>query len=183
MRLTCASIMMAMITLLMLCSCSDNNGKETAYCFSAVFENGDGVSNITLYCKIPTSDNGEGEEEESVVLSFDGDSFYGAFEAINESEYEIYFGSLCAIYFSENVTASQLSDVAAVIFGNTGYNTSCSVYSQNPGTIPPTEILHSFAADTCDRESISNLSRKYYKKAIDYFRTMLCKEGKNEEQA
>ena len=183
MKTTYLKILPVVLTLFIFCSCSGSTKKETAYCFSALFDYADGMSRITIYCKIPSSDNENVKESENEVMSFYGNNFYDAFSAINESDYEIYFDSLCAVYLSDNVKTVQVSEIASVIFGNTDYNASCSVYSQSYGRMPSVEVLHSYAVEICETESIPKTSRKNYKNAVEYFRLKLLEEGKNEEQA
>ncbi len=170
MRLIFTRLLLMILLLPLLCSCSDSGKKETAYCFSAVFENSDGISRITLYCKTPTSDKSEGESDGNTSLTFEGRSFYDAFENIDGSEQEIYFDSLCAVYVADNVTDGQVLDIACAFLGNTAYNTSFSVYLPSSKAMTTAEILRKSAEEVCKNEGIPKTSQKDYVKAIEYFR-------------
>lgn len=165
------------ICILPLFSCSEQSKKDTAYCFSIVFEKHENNPAVTMYCKI------HGEEENGKMndasFTFSSASFTEAIEKSSMHSHEIYFSSTKAIYFSDEVSTAEREQIILHFLNNTKYQ--ASVYSYSPADKPETDkqVLHTLALEVCKNEKIKQDEKINYILSLKELRS---KDKLKEEQ-
>ena len=165
----CIFIFILLETIL-LCSCQNSAKKNTAYCFSAIFDTSTTGVNITLYCRAPVVSPNENQGDAETVLTLSGKNFSEAFNSDIYSEYEIYYNSMKSLYFTQEISDSQLIEIVSELFNKTKYQTSVMVYSPD-NKIP--QDIPSIAMSVCTAKGIYNEKLKDYLSLTKYSRRLL----------
>lgn len=156
------------ICFLSLFSCSEQSKKDTAYCFSIVFEKVDDIPNVTLYCKIHGDDESGKMNDISFALS--SDTFTSALDSSSDKGHDIYFSSTQAIYFSDEVTLSEKEDIIIYFLNNTKYQSSVYILTSAEGIKYDASVLHNKALDVCKNEKINYSDKILYTNALTAIR-------------
>ena len=151
-------IIWLILTLLVLTSCSENEA-STAYCFTMIFEKNAENAVITMYCKKNEKTSSEEMTDISEIIS--GTTFTECLDKTSQAGNKIYFNSIIAYYFSNDLTETEKNEIAVNLLSSTKYRTDNYIY-HNPEDNPTIKELHSNAQKVCKDESIANNEKNMY---------------------
>ncbi len=164
-------ILPLMVIVLFLTSCSMENEKDIAYCFSMVFEKNEGIPAVTLHCKIHDTQSESGALAET-SFKFSGDSFIGAVLQADNHSHEVYYNSTKAIFFDETVTPVERKEIVLYFLNNSKYQSSIYVYSPNDYNASQPKDFQNLAQDICKNEKINYYEKQNYVRAVKAVRDM-----------
>lgn len=153
--------------LLSFISCSGQSKKDTAYCFSIVFEKQANIPTVTMYCKIHNDD--ENGKMSDTSFGFSADTFTSALEKSTDHSHEIYFNSTKAVYFSNDIPEEEKEQIIVYFLNNTKYQSSIYTYAHE-NQAADISFLHSRALEVCKNEKINHYEKNNYKYALKIVR-------------
>lgn len=160
----------AILITMILTSCSEQKNKP-AYCFTMVFEKQGERPSVTLYCKVP--ENTASDKMKNISFTHTAKNYDQAVQKSFEGEYDIYFNSVIAYYFSDDLTPDDKLAVAEILLGNSKYKTNNQVYAED--NVMTEERIHRKAEKVCSDECITTDEKKYYTPVLKYFREQTAK--------
>lgn len=162
------AIILIFIFFMCMTSCTNKVKKDTAYCFSAVFNFNDDKVDITLYCRVPDKSSSEAPSDFETSLTLSGRNLRDALKSSNSSEYEIYYDSMSAIYLPLDASSNQIIELAHELYNNTKYQTAVMVYNQEKS---PSSDFHKLASKVCTDKGIKKEDKNNYVNFTSFVRS------------
>ncbi len=166
------NIIFIMFSVIMLSSCSGNNQRDEAYCFSMVFEKVNQTPTVTLYCKTSGSGGSEQQSVSDTKFSFSANSFTEAIISADKSDNEIYFNSTKTVYFSQDVTKDEIKQIMVYFLNHAKYQSCICIYTPQSTDNKGTQTLHSKATEVCINEKIKYTDQQSYTFATKLLRSI-----------
>ncbi len=111
-------------------SCTDAFSKKEAYCFSAVFDKANDNYNFTVFCKVHSDNNSEKNKTETLSLDFMAKSPIEAIKRSEKHNYEIYYKSCIALFFSDSLSDGEIYEILVTILNDTKYQSYVYIFNE-----------------------------------------------------
>lgn len=156
----------AALLTLPLNSCTDAFSKEEAYCFSAVFDKTNDNYNLTVFCKVHSSNSTEKKGTEILSLDFTAKSPIEAIKKSEKHNYEIYYKSCLALFFSDSLSDSEIYDILLPILNDTKYQSYVYIFNEKLSI----DISKTEAEKIAENEKIDHTSKEKFLTLTEYIK-------------
>lgn len=151
---------------LMLVSCTDVFSKKEAYCFSGVFDKIDNNYVFSIYAKTVADSKDEEIQLENLNFDFSANSPIQAIKLSEDANYEIYYKSCIALFFSDNLSDNDIYSILVSILNDTKYQSYVYIYKDTVQV----DTLKTEAEKILINEKIDSASKNKFMRLTDYIK-------------